>query len=1016
MTKPITRCLILLSCVLCLASLASAQLGTGSIEGKVADKEGFALPGAFIYVSSPALLGNQVYITSDMGLFHFRALPPGLYKISVEMPGFKTIAIKDIQVRLGQTVTFDLTMEMSAVEEEVTLPLASPLIDFKSLEKGVILDANLLAHVPLPRTLAGVVQAAPGVIAEESVGNPLLAVSGSTVRATLYALDGAVLNDPLTMTVPSDLNFDIMDEVEVGTSAQPAADGGSDGGFVRVIAKAGANSASGSLALYHTSDRLAKDLWAGESGPAPSTVFDKKLWDASFTLGGPVLADRGWYFSNARILYNTRPTSFLKWTDPQGKIHGEYDWTNREVMAFFKASVAFMGFRFSGMFSFWDRFQPVADPAPAWNMTREGTRILDGEAGYAASGILNYALNQNTEVDFRLAFSQNKTPLLIRGGADASPQYVDAGTGHVWGSGGINESTSRKRFQGGVHFTRFQERTLGGNHELKLGGEYEQLNGDSSSWKGNNLLLTFLNGSPYFFGQAVSPTTGNTVGKGLVSFYLAPSQSGALDIKSDYRRLGGYLQDSWSVANRLTFLLGLRFDHSDVRMPAFAKGESGNAVSVKVGDDLIKPIAAINPYASGSSTAWNSQVNWNVLSPRLGVSLDVLGNGRTAFKAGYARVPELLTLLYGTEVSPFPMGGIHAFEWYDENMNGLVETTDSFALTPDDYRIYEPDYFKKRINPDLKPPLTEEWTLGLEQDVLTDFSVAVRLVSRTKTNIIRNVLYDPDGNRDWYTADPAQGWWVPFSTVVPGNGVYPETPVTVYFRSATAPALFERLTNVPELRRKYRAVELTFQKRMSRGWQFLGSLVLSEATGTAGLGAAADSGFTLAALNPNAFVNLPGNSRLDLDRPIVAKLMGTARLPLDFILSFFFVHASGAPWARSVTVVPPADWVAAHGIASPYAQVYLERPGNRRYTASETLDLRIEKELHLKGLGGLGIYMDVFNLLSARSSILNGNDGGFWYPNAENSGMGTRVLDPSYDSFIARSGARVIKFSLSLRF
>lgn len=1016
MTKPSMKLLILLICVGFLASQAASQVGTGSIEGKASDKEGFALPGAFVYVSSPALLGIQVFITSDTGLFHFRALPPGRYRISVEMPGFKTITLKDIQIRLGQTVTFNLSLEMSPVEEEVTLPIASPLIDFRTVGTDVSLDANLLAHVPLPRNLAGIMKAAPGAITETAYNDLWFSLGGSSVRSTLYEMDGGVLNDPVTMAVPADVNFDVLDEIEVATSARPVAEGGSDGGYVRIIAKTGGNKASGSLAAYHTSDRLVKDLWTGDPGPAPSTGFDKKLWDGSFTLGGPVLSDRAWYFSNVRILYNSRPTAFEDWIDPQGKVHDGYGWNNREVMAFFKTSLAFAGFRFSGMFSFWDRYQPVADPAPAWNLTREGTRVLDGATGITAAGNLNYSLDQFTEVVISLAYVQKTTPLMIRGGADASPRYWDAGTGHIWGSGGVNDWANRKRVQAGVDLVRFQERALGGNHEIKAGGEYEQLDGETSTWKGNPLSLTYLNGSPYFYGQAVSPKSGNTVGKGLASFYLAPEQKGALFIKSEYRRLSAYVQDSWSLANRLTFLLGLRFDHSNVRMPSFAKGASGSAVALKIGDELIKPIAGINPYQIGTSGGWNSQVNWNTLSPRVGVSLDVLGNGRTAFKAGYARRPELLTLSYGSAVNPFPIDEIHGFEWYDENMNGLVETTDSFALTPDDYRIYDPNYFHKHINPSLKPPQTEEWTVGIDQDVLPDFSVGVQIVSRTKTNIIRNVLYDPDLNKDWYAADPAQGWWVPFSTVVPGTSAYPATPLTVYFRSSAAPALFERLTNVPELKRRYRAVELTFQKRMSRGWQLLGSLVLSSATGTGGLGAAADSGFTLAALNPNSFVNLSDDARLDLDRPIMAKLMGTARLPWNFTLSFLFVHTSGAPWARSVTVVPPAVWVEANGVQSPYAQVYLERPGDRRTQAMENLDLRIEKELPLKGFGRLYLYADILNVLSARYGVINGNDGGFWYPDAENGVSGARILDPSYDEYVSRIGARVVKFSLSLRF
>jgi hypothetical protein len=1010
MKRPIVLC-----CLVLLASGAFAQVGTGSIEGKASDKEGFPLPGAFVYVSSPALLGIQVFITSDTGLFHFRALPPGRYKIAVEMPGFKTIILPDVQVRLGQTVTFDLTLEMSPVEEEVTLRTASPLVDFRAVGSGVSLDANLLAHVPLPRNLAGVVRAAPGVVAEEGWTEPWLLLGGSTVRSSLYALDGGVLNDPVTMAVPPDLDFDVMDEVEISSAARPVASGGPDGGYVRVVAKSGGNAPSGSLSVHHTSDRLAKDLWAGEPGPA--AVFEKKLWDASFSLGGPFLTDRAWYFGNARILYNTRPTAFEDWTDPQGLLHEDYAWTNREVSAFFKTSVSIAGARFSGLVSYWNRFQPVADPAPAWNLTRQGTRVLDNASGLLAAANLIYALDQRTEVAFNLAYVQKTTPVLVRGGADASPRYIALDSGHVWGSGGVSEWTDRKRFQATVGLTRFLEGAMGGNHELKAGGEYEQLNSDTTSWKGNPLVMSYLDGSPYVYGQALSPKTGATVGKGLVAFYLAGSQQGSLAFKNEYRRFGAYLQDTWAVAGRLTFLLGVRFDHSDARMPAFSRSQSGSEVAVKVGEDLVKPVAGLNPYSVGTFSAWNGQVNWNTFSPRLGVTLDVLGNGRTAFKAGWSRRPELLTLGYASALDPIQAGSILHFEWYDENMNGLVEKTDSFAATAEDYRLYAPALFRKRIDPDLAPPRTEEWTVGVDQDVLPNFSVGVHLVSRTKTNIVRNVLHDPATGADWYAADPAKGWWVPFSTTVPAAGPYPATPVTVYFRSAEAPALFERLANVPELKRRYRAVEMTFQKRMSRGWQVLGSVVLSEATGTAGQGAAAsDTGFTLTAFSPNALVNVPDDARLDMDRPVVAKLMGTARLPWGFTMSFLFVHASGAPWARTVTVVPPAAWAEAHGVAGPYAQVYLERPGDRRYTSVENLDLRIEKDLRLKGFARLSLYADVLNALSARASILNENDGGFWHPEAENDAAGVRIFDPSYLSSIARTGVRVIKFGLSLRF
>jgi hypothetical protein len=490
-----------------------------------------------------------------------------------------------------------------------------------------------------------------------------------------------------------------------------------------------------------------------------------------------------------------------------------------------------------------------------------------------------------------------------------------------------------------------------------------------------------------------------------------------LILKEEMKRLGFYVQDALTIAQRATIHLGLRFDRSAARLPAVAKAQSGNAVSVKIGTDLIKPTYGLNPYDQNVIQAWDQMMVWNALSPRAGLSLDLFGNGRSILKTSFSRYSEYLNLGYVQEMASFSPTRSHSFDWYDEDGNGKVDSTDTYALFPDDYRIYKESYFKKRVSPDAKAPYTNELTVGLHQEVLKDLTVSLEYVAKNQTNILENVLYDPDSGVEWYSADsPSQSWWVPFRTIVPAAGDYEETPVTVFFRSDSAPAVFDRLQNVPQLNRKYGAFELTVQKRMSDNWQFYGSLVWGKATGNVGLNAAASSGFSTAVGTPNSFVNVPDDSRLDLDRPTSIRLMGTYRFPWDFFLTLYFSRWSGAPWARSVTILPPDSWAQLNGVAVAPVTVFLEKPGSRRTSFEESLDLRIEKEFVLKNRKRLRFFADVFNLLGRKSSWLDLNDAGFWFPGAENSNLGQRVISPTFDKVLSVSGARTVQISLSLEF
>ena len=131
------------------------------------------------------------------------------------------------------------------------------------------------------------------------------------------------------------------------------------------------------------------------------------------------------------------------------------------------------------------------------------------------------------------------------------------------------------------------------------------------------------------------------------------------------------------------------------------------------------------------------------------------------------------------------------------------------------------------------------------------------------------------------------------------------------------------------------------------------------------------------------------------------------------MFSFFYQHIDGSPWGRTVNVEPPAGWAEAHNAATyPYG-IYVEKPGTRRNEASDSLDLRLEKDFRL-GPGKLGLYVDIFNLLGAYTLTVRKNPAGTWRPADENTSEGEYT--PGSLGLRGFSGSRLIKFSVFYRF
>jgi hypothetical protein len=329
----------------------------------------------------------------------------------------------------------------------------------------------------------------------------------------------------------------------------------------------------------------------------------------------------------------------------------------------------------------------------------------------------------------------------------------------------------------------------------------------------------------------------------------------------------------------------------------------------------------------------------------------------------------------------------------------------------------DPEFSKNKLDPNTKSPIMDEFTLGVWHELFKNFSLGLNLIYKHKQNILEDVQYAPDTDEYWYHPDQAaaQKYYVPFTTTVPGTDNYPARTVTLYIRKNACPDIFYRLTNVPELTRKYWAVELIFNKRMSDGWQFGGSIVYSKAYGNIGGWYDESWGWSGFGDNPNTFINAYG--RINTDRPLQIKLFGTAQLPLRIFLSAFYQYQDGSPWARYASIRPPSAWCTATDTYRTYYGVNIETEGSRRNRAWNELDIRLEKEFALGDFGRLGAYIDVTNLLGWSGVSIGLDDVYRWDPVAEGEGQtGTKSLETTYKVISSVSGLREVKFSLRFSF
>jgi hypothetical protein len=296
---------------------AQSQATTGVIEGTVTDPSGAVLPGVTVTLKNTATNYDSVHVTDAEGRFRGVLLPLGPYEVRASLDGFAPQLVRGLELGVGQTRTLDIKMGQAAVSEELVVTAEAPLIETARTEGATRLSEEAVSDLPNNgRNFLDLTKLTPGVTIVQGPDGDELSINGQKGISNNISVDGADFNNPFFgeqrggQRPAFTFNLDAVKELVVVADGANAEFGRSQSGFVNVITKSGTNDATGTAHIVLKNDALSSNPKNPDGSEAPN--FDSSQYQGGFTLGGPLVRDRLFYFGALDV----QKAETTKQTDP----------------------------------------------------------------------------------------------------------------------------------------------------------------------------------------------------------------------------------------------------------------------------------------------------------------------------------------------------------------------------------------------------------------------------------------------------------------------------------------------------------------------------------------------------------------------------------------------------------------------------------------------------------------------------------------------------------------------------
>jgi hypothetical protein len=605
---------------------AQARLTAADIEGTVKDESGAVLPGVTITATNIATNQSRTAVTGRDGRYYIGALQPGTYVMNAELAGFVPQKHSEFRVRIGQLADINFTMK-PGTSEAIVVSAQAPVVDVTQTSVSSVVDQTQIDSLPTNgRNFLNFTVITPGVTTDRTPQQGASATSGLSfggqrARSNNIMVDGVDNNDPVVGAVRATFSQEAIQEFQVLTNSYSAEFGKASGGVVNIITRSGTNETRGNVFEFFRDDSLNSKGHFEKVNAQDKAPFHQNQYGA--TLGGPIVRDRTFYFLNGEHL-STDASNFVTISPAAAQLLNA---------AGFPVELGNVPYSVESK-AYLTKIDHQWSPAHMLTARANYAKILNENVEPFGGLIARSRGAAQHRTDWSVAASQTDTFSSrwineLRGQYAKEDQLIESLDPNCGGSCGSDNfkggptleitgvaSVGRQRFTPQPrHNARYQLKDtvsfFNGTHSAKAGFDFNYIHTSKTALPlhfGGRYIFAALPAVPAL-GINAPLTALQAFAAGIPAAYV--QGYGTTGDSYDDPDVAFFVQDDWNITSKLVLKAGLRYQRQWVYDTPYTVSIPGGSYTYNIPDDT------------------------NNFGPRVSLSYDPAGNGKSSIHAAW---------------------------------------------------------------------------------------------------------------------------------------------------------------------------------------------------------------------------------------------------------------------------------------------------------------------------------------------------------------------------------------------